>query len=129
MIWAMRVVVGLIGLFFLVFGLRFVFTPADMAAAFLLAPDGIGGLSNIRGDLGGAFLAVAVFTALGLRPGGAHWLYAAATVNLTIAAARIVGFLVDGTTEAAVTAFMFELVFAALLVIAGRRLSRTPPPA
>lgn len=125
MVWTMRIVVGLIGLFFLVFGLRFVFTPMDMAAEFLLTPDGIGGLSTVRGDLGGAFIAVAVFTALGLRPGGAHWLYAAATVNVTIAVARVVGFLVDGTTETAITAFVFELVFAALLVIAGRRLSRT----
>jgi hypothetical protein len=118
-----RLVIGLIGLFFLIFGLRFVFTPDVMAAEFFLSPLGVAGLSNLRSDLGGAFLAIAVFIALGLRAGATVWLHAAAIAIATIAVARAVGMVLDGPAESVIIAFVAEVVFVALLLIGGRRLA------
>jgi len=123
MILVVRVVLGSIALFFLAWGLRFVFTPDTMGAEFFVAPVGTGGLSTIRGDLGGAFLATSVFIALGLRPRATLWLHAAAIVLGLIAAGRAVGLVVDGVTESALAAFVVEIVFATLLLIGARRLA------
>jgi hypothetical protein len=123
MILLVRVVLGSMALFFFAWGLRFVFTPDTMAADFFVAPVGTGGLSTIRGDLGGAFLAVAAFIALGLRRGATHWLHAGAILLGLIAAGRAVGFVFDGVTESALAAFVAEIVFTALLLIGARRLA------
>lgn len=129
MVLIMRIVVGLIGVFFLVFGLRFMATPADMAVQFFVEPLGIAGLSTIRGDLGGAFLATAFFLFLGLGTGVMLWLRAAAIIIGTIALGRLVGFVFDGATPDTLLPFAVEAVFVALIVIAARRLrAATPAP-
>ena len=124
MVVVVRIVLGLIALFFIVFGLRFVLTPDAMAAEFFVSPLGVAGLSTVRADLGGAFVAVGSFIVLGLRSGASHWLYAAAIANGAIAAARIVGLAVDGVVEHAVTATVVEVAFAAMLLIGARRLEQ-----
>ncbi len=123
MVLAMRIVVGLVALFFLVFGLRALLTPDAMAAEFFISPLGAAGLATVRGDIGGMFLACAMFTALGLRPGHAHWLKAPALVMGAIAACRVVGFAIDGLVPSSVTAFVAEIVLVALLLIPARRLT------
>jgi hypothetical protein len=125
MIVVVRIVLGLIALFFIVFGVRFVLTPDTMAAEFFITPLGVAGLSTVRADLGGAFIAVGTFVVLGLRPGATLWLYAAAITNGAIAAARIVGMAVDGVVEHSVAAAVVEVAFAALLTIGARRLQQT----
>ena len=62
-----RTLIGLIALIFVAWGLRFIFTPEAMAAEFAITPSGVAGLSTIRGDLGGAFPAIGLFAAMGLR--------------------------------------------------------------
>jgi hypothetical protein len=117
-----RTLIGLIALFFIAWGLRFFFTPEAMAAEFAIAPNGVAGLSTIRGDLGGAFLAIGFFSAMGLRRGARHWLYAAAALLAAVALGRLVGFAFDGTPPAVVIPFSTELAFIAALVYAARRL-------
>ena len=118
-----RVLVGLVALFFVVFGLRFVLTPEAMAAGdFALLPVGIPGLATIRGDLGGAFLAVGIFSIVGLANRARPWLYAAAIVVGTIATCRLVGFAVDGLNRITVAPFVAELVMVAILLAGARRL-------
>jgi hypothetical protein len=117
-----RIVLTLVGLFFLLAGLRFVFTPDAIAAQFHVAPVGLAGLSTLRGDFGGAFLAIAAFVGMGLRPGGTRWLHAASLVLALIAAGRVVGFVVDGVAPDTLVPFVVELVFVGLLLIGARRL-------
>jgi len=123
MVLLVRIVLGLIALSFGLIGLRFMFMPEVTAAAFFVSPEGVGGLSTIRGDFGGAFLATAAFVALGLRPRRSHWLHAAALLLGLIAAGRAVGLVVDGIDPDALTPFVIELVFVALLLIGAHRLS------
>jgi hypothetical protein len=120
-----RVVLGLIAAFFIVFGLRFMLMPDAMAAEFFITPVGISGLSTMRADLGGAFLGIGACIALGLFGRGAQWLYAAALILAVIAVGRLVGFAADGTTQSAITALVAEVVFAVLLLIGARRLGGT----
>jgi ribonuclease Z len=124
MVWVVRVALGLIALFFVVGGLCFVLTPEAMAAEFFITPLGVAGLSTVRADLGGAFIAVGSFIGLGLRPGATQWLYAAAIATGSIAIARIIALVADGVDEHSVAACVVEVVFLALLVIGARRLQR-----
>lgn len=63
---AIKVVVGLIALLLLVMAFNLMFDPADSALGFNVTPIGIDGLSTLRADLGGMFLASAVLLVLGL---------------------------------------------------------------
>jgi hypothetical protein len=126
MVLVIRVVLGLIAAFFIVFGLRFMLTPDAMAAEFFITPAGIAGLSTVRADLGGAFLGVGACVVLGLFPRATRWLHAAALIIAVIAIGRLVGFVADGATRSAITALIVEVVFVVMLVIGARRLDSAP---
>lgn len=117
-----RILVGLVAAFFLVWGLRFYFSPDAMAAAFSIAPSGVPGLSTVRGDLGGMFVAVGVLAAAGLRRGSHRLLYTAATIIGAVAFGRFVGFAFDGTPATSVVPFVAEVVFVAILLFGALRL-------
>ena len=117
-----RVLVGLVGAFFLVWGLRFYFSPDAMAIEFAIVPSGLAGVSTIRGDLGGMFVAVGLLSALGLRRGSHRLLYTAATIIGAVAFGRLVGFAYDGTPMLTVVPFVAELVFIAILLFGAARL-------
>jgi hypothetical protein len=117
-----RILVGLVAAFFLVWGLRFYFSPDAMAAAFSIAPSGIAGVSTVRGDLGGMFVAVGLLAALGIRRGAYRSLHAAATIVGAVAFGRVIGFAYDGTPMTTVVPFVAELVFLAVLLFGAQRL-------
>ena len=127
MTFLVRTLIGLIALFFIAWGLRFFFTPEAMAAEFAIVPSGAAGLSTIRGDLGGTFVAIGVFVAMGLRPGARRWLYTAAALIGAIAFGRAISLVLDGTPPAAIVPFSTELAFVAALVYAARRLRSEDP--
>ncbi len=117
-----RILVGLVAAFFLVWGLRFYFSPDAMAAEFSVAPSGVPGLSTVRGDLGGMFVAVGLLSAFGLRRGSHRLLYTAATIIGAVAFGRFIGFAYDGTPAPTVVPFVAELVFLAILLFGAMRL-------
>ncbi len=124
MVLAMRIAVGLIGVFFLVMGMRFMVEPEAMAAQFFIDPLGFAGLSTVRGDIGGAFLAVATLIFLGLGTGVGTWLRAAAILIGAFAFGRALGFLLDRSLDADVLLpFSLEVAFVVLILIANRRLT------
>ncbi len=122
MTWLARILVGLVAAFFLVWGLRFYFSPDSMAAEFSIAPSGIPGVSTVRGDLGGLFIAVGLLAASGLRRGSHRLLYSAATIVGAVAFGRVVGFAFEGTPMTTVVPFVAELVFVAILLFGAMRL-------
>jgi len=122
MVWVIRIVVVLMGGLFLMMGLNFLINHIDAAARFFVTPDGPAGFSNIRGDVAGMFLGLGTFCLIGLKPGAQYWLHAAAVLLGWIALGRLFGFVLDGTPDSAVIAFVAELVFILLLIIAAQRL-------
>ena len=104
--------------------MRFYFTPDAMAPEFSIVPLGVAGLSTIRGDLGGAFIAIGVLIALGLQANAARWLYAAAGIISAVAFGRVIGFVADGTVPNSVVPFVVEVVFIVVLLAAARRIGR-----
>ena len=120
-----RILAGLVALFFVVWGMRFYFTPDAMAPEFSIVPLGVAGLSTIRGDLGGAFIAIGVLIALGLQASSPRWLYAAAGIIGAVALGRLIGFVADGTVPNSVVPFVAEVVFIVVLLAAARLIGRT----
>jgi hypothetical protein len=117
-----RVLVGLVAFFFVVWGLRIVLTPEAMASEFSILTVGVSGLATVRGDLGGAFLATGIFACVGLANRARPWLYGAALILATIATCRIAGFAFDGVSRLTLAPFIIELVFVAILLWGARRL-------
>ena len=99
-----------------------------MAGEFFIAPTDAAGWSTVRGDLGGLFIAVGAFAALGLRSGYARRLWTAATIVGAVAFGRLIGFVTDGPTPTALVAFVTELVFIAFLAFGARTLRDEPAP-
>jgi hypothetical protein len=120
---AIKLIPGLVALLFLMMGIGFLSDPVAGAQQVGVSPLGIDGLSTIRGDLAGLFLACVVLLALGIWRNEGTWLLAVAVLMLVIAAGRVVGFVVDGVPgEGPITAFVFELLIAAGLIYASGRL-------
>lgn len=119
----LKIIAGLFALLFIFMGAGFMLDPAANAANLAVTPLGEHGLNTLRGDLGGLFLASAALILLGVIQNKGEWLVAVAVLMLFIAAGRLIGFVVDGNpVQATLVAFGFEIVIAAVLIFAGRRM-------
>ncbi|MEZ5558205.1 MAG: DUF4345 family protein [Pseudomonadales bacterium] len=114
----LKILVGLVALLLLYLGLGLVFDPLEGVRAFAVEPQGLHGLSTIRGDLGGMFIASTIMLSIGLATGASLWYMAVAVLMGAIAAGRVVGFVVDGYDDASLAPFIVELVMVAVLVTA-----------
>lgn len=115
---AMRILVGLLGLFNLAIGLAFLLAPADPAAAFFIAPIGLQGLATIRADFSGFFIGAALFALLGA------WRAEAAPLNVPLLMlgiaflGRCISLMMDGMAPTAVPPMVAEAVMIAILLLA-----------
>ena len=115
---ALKIVVALITLFFLLLWLRWMVEPNAMAAQWALSATGPAGINNLRGDIGGLFLTAAVFCSLWLVRGNAAWLHAAAVAMCCVIVGRITGLLVEGFNQASLVAAVLEAIFVAVFLAA-----------
>lgn len=115
---ALKIVVALITLFFLLLWLRWMVEPNAMAAQWALSATGPAGINNLRGDIGGLFLTAAVFCSLWLVRGNAAWLRAAAVAMCCVIVGRITGLLVEGFNQASLVAAVLEAIFVAVFLAA-----------
>lgn len=69
-----RILVGLVGLFFVALGIGFMAFPDIFAVVFSVEPAYASGVSGIRSDFGGLFLGMSFFVLLGLRLLHVGWL-------------------------------------------------------
>lgn len=123
MILALRFVIGAFALLFLFMGAGFLFDPVGNAASLALTPEGAHGLNTLRGDMAGLFIGSALLLVLGVIRREPAWLLAVALLMVVIACGRVVGFVVDGTpAQATLVAFGFEVVIAAVMIFAARKL-------
>jgi hypothetical protein len=105
--------------------LGFMFDPSSMEADFAVAALETHGMGTIRGDLGGTFLMLAIFTFYGSGPGKAAWLAVPLVFMLTVLFGRMVHIVVDGLTDPAIRSTVVELVAIALLEYSRRTLATT----
>jgi len=123
MVLTLRLLVGAFALLFLVMGAGFLFDPAGSAAGLAVTPEGVHGLNTLRGDMAGLFLGSTVLLILGLVRREATWLLAVVVLMVVIALGRLVGFALDGApAQETIVAFGFEVVIAAVLLLAARKL-------
>lgn len=115
----LNVLVALIALFFVLMWLGWMLKPQDMAQNWGLTANSIMGLNNLRGDIGGLFLAGGVFSLLALR-GGTAWLHAAAVSMACVVVGRAAGLVLDGFDRQALVSLLIELAFIAVFLATAR---------
>ena len=119
----MRVLTVLFGLLLaLPFALRWVFSPAAMAAEQDITLFGPAALSHMRGDTGGAFFAVGALAVLGVFRKEPGYLEAVALIMVCIVAGRLYGVAVDGFDPKVGVAMVVELLTAAATYTTARQL-------
>lgn len=121
----LKIVVGLITVFFLLLWLRWMAEPAVMATQWALTATDIAGINNLRGDVGGLFLASAVFCALWLWRGNPAWLRAAAVLMCCVIVGRVAGLIVEGFNDASLVAAVLEAIFVSVFLSAAGASAKT----
>ena len=120
---ALRILLRLLALGMFIGAVGFIFNPAGLEAEFAVGALETHGMGTLRGDLGGAFLMLAIFTFHGSRPGNAAWLAVPLVFMLTVLFGRTVHIVLDGLTDPAIRSTVIELVAVAILEYARRTLA------
>ena len=71
---SLRIAAAFIGISMLIGAIGFMFSPEAMEAQFSVVASRVDGMGTLRGDLGGFFHALSIFTLYGSRPGKSAWL-------------------------------------------------------
>ena len=119
---ALRAIVLLCGVLFIVTGLRWLLAPAGVAPEFGLALSTGVGLSSQIGDMSAFFLTLGVSILMGLTTGRAIWYYPPIILLSLTAVGRILAWLLH---DAALATGLIapEVIVALILLIASRRLA------
>lgn len=119
---SLRIVVGVLGGFFLLSGLNWIFDPTAAAEVLGVAlPTGLA-RSTLIGDLGSFFLTAGTLVLLGAITAQAHWLQAASLLFGGAAIMRTLAWAMHGADFAEVF-ILAEIVSTALLLFAASRAS------
>jgi hypothetical protein len=114
---------GLLGVFLAgPFALRWLFAPEAASAQHGISLAGPAAFSHMRGDTGGAFLAVGALVLLGLFRREPGYLEAVALIMVAVAAGRLLGLPLDGYHPQIGVAIGVELVTAAVTFATARQL-------
>jgi len=118
---ALRAIVLLCGVLFIVTGLRWLLAPAGVAPEFGLALSSGVGLSSQIGDMSAFFLTLGVSILMGLTTGRAIWYYPPMILLSLTAVGRILAWLLHDAALA-MNLIAPEVIVALILLIASRRL-------
>ena len=119
---SLRIAVVLIGVSMVLGAVGFMFSPEAMEAQFSVVASRVDGMGTLRGDLGGLFLTLAVFTLYGSRPGKSAWLAVPVVFMLAVLFGRTIHILVDGLSEPAIRSTVVEIIGLVILEAARRKL-------
>ena len=117
---AMRLIIGLVGLFNAALGLMFLINPARMAADFSLTPLGSQGLATLRADMPAFFLVGGLFALLGALRTDPSPLRVPILLLAIALFGRTISLIADGTAPTAYPPMIVEAVMI-LLLLAGQR--------
>lgn len=112
----LKVLIALLGIFFVTMGLVWVFAPTTLAPLFAVVPEGIKGMNTLRADLGSFFICMGIFSIVAARE-NTHSVTLLACVALVMAVAafgRLVGFILDGFIIDTFAPFLVEIIFVIL---------------
>ena len=104
------------------FAMRWIFSPQAMADEQHIALGGPDAFSHMRGDTGGAFLAVGLLALLGVLRKEPGWLEAVALIMVCIVAGRLYGIAADGFDPKVGVAMGVEVLIAAATYATARQL-------
>lgn len=127
-IWGRRVltvVVAVLGLLFMIMGLRWLVDPAGIAPQLGLSLDAGLGLSSQVGDLAAFFLVAGLSILIALVTGRRTWYYPPMMLLAIAATGRLVAWVVHGAAFAG-QMIVFEIIVAVLLLGASRLLPKEP---
>ena len=119
---ALKAIVLLCGVLFIVTGLRWLLAPAGVAPEFGLALSTGVGLSSQIGDMSAFFLTLGVSILMGLTTGRAIWYYPPMILLSLTAVGRVLAWLLHDAALA-VNLIAPEVIVALILLIASRRLA------
>lgn len=122
---ALRSGSGLVALLFLMLGVRWMFTPAMIAAEQGIELLDSLGFNTARGDIGGLFIGGALLIAIGLIREKAEWLRVLALVVGCVALGRAVGMVMDGFATSSFVPFAVELVIIVVMMATARDLEKS----
>jgi hypothetical protein len=119
-----RILVNLVGVLTLIGAIGFMFTPGLMEPDFSILPTRPDGWGTLRADIGGSFLAIAIFTFLGAQPGKSHWLWVPLIFVSAFLFGRVVHIVFDGISLPAIRSLIVEVVLLVVVEWSRRVLSK-----
>nr|WP_310525339.1 DUF4345 family protein [Polymorphobacter sp.] len=122
---ALRVTIGLVGLFNIIIGLGFLFAPAHLASLFFVAPMGTQGMATVRADFPGFFIGASVFALIGAWTGQARPLLVPILMLGLAFFGRVVSILLDGMAPTALPPMIVEAIMITVLVLGWRNFDRS----
>lgn len=121
---AVRIIVGLVGLFNLLIGARFLFTPAQMATEFAVSPIGTQGMATLRADFPGFFLTGGLFALIGAWRSDAKPLLVPIALLGFALFGRFISVALDGTAATTFPPMIAEAVMLGVLIFASRAFNK-----
>ena len=118
---AIKLLVLLFGVLFLVTGLRWLLAPAGIAPDFGLALGSGIGLSSQVGDMSAFFLTLGVCILMGFTTQRSVWYYPPIILLLLTAVGRVLAWLIHDAALA-IQLIAFEVIVSLVLLFASRRL-------
>jgi hypothetical protein len=118
----LRIVAGLLGLFFLINGIQWIVNPASIAEQLGMPLLEGAGLSTQIGDIGSFFITVGVMTLVGVITTTHHWFYAPSMLLLIAAIYRTLSTLIYDAPFV-MSAIVLEVVVGLFLIFVGSRIS------
>jgi hypothetical protein len=114
----MRIAVGLVGLFNVILGLGFLFSPIQLATRFALSPIGTQGLATIRADFPAFFLTGAIFAMVGAWRADPKPLLVPLVLLSSALAGRLVSIAIDGVVPTTFPPMIAEALMIGIIVLA-----------
>lgn len=123
MILFARIAAGLVALFGILMGLRFLADPLKLGAEFFLSPNGVAGLAVLRADMTAFFLVSGIMAALAAWKREPKYLVAPALLYGIAITGRAISLALDGKADGAFIPMTVEAVLVLLCLFAYRTFS------
>jgi len=124
----LRLLAGLVGLFFLLIGIGFLTLPEVFATGFFVEPARAVGINTIRGDFGALFLGMGFFCLLGTLTARRRLLIVPIVFLTLIVTGRVTSLMVDDVPMVAAGLIVSELIFLIILVLSVATFSASKEP-
>jgi ribonuclease Z len=112
-----RILAGLVGLFFLVIGMGFLTLPEVFATRFFVEPARAVGINALRGDLGALFLGMGFFCLLGTVTARRRVLVVPIVFLTMVVTGRLISLVIDDVPFVAADSIVIELISLIILVL------------